>query len=51
MNDNPAVAAEQSQIDREYQVLKDQYDKLLADREQVRIQSSAQDETDSLKSA
>jgi polysaccharide chain length determinant protein (PEP-CTERM system associated) len=49
MNDNPAVAAEQSQIDREYQVLKDQYDKLLADREQVRIKSSVQTETDAMK--
>lgn len=49
MNDNPAVAAEQSQIDREYQVLKDQYSKLLADREQVRIKSSVQNETDAMK--
>ncbi|MBO9712513.1 XrtA system polysaccharide chain length determinant [Sphingomonas sp.] len=49
MNADPAQAAEQSQIDREYQVLKDQYDKLLADREQVRIQSSAQTQTDALK--
>lgn len=49
LNDNPAAAAEQSQIDRDYQVLKDQYDKLLADREQVRIQSSAQNQTDALK--
>jgi polysaccharide chain length determinant protein (PEP-CTERM system associated) len=49
MTDNPAAAAEQSQIDRDYQVLKDQYDKLLADREQVRIQSSVQTDTDSVK--
>ena len=32
---DPAVAAEQGQIDRDYQVLKDQYDKLLGDREQI----------------
>jgi len=49
MTDNPAAAAEQSAIDRDYQVLKDQYDKLLADREQVRIRSSVQTETDSVK--
>jgi polysaccharide chain length determinant protein (PEP-CTERM system associated) len=47
--DAPGVAAEQGQIDREYQVLKDQYDKLLSDREQVRINSQAQTETDSVK--
>ena len=49
MTDNPAAAAEQATIDRDYQVLKDQYDKLLADREQVRIRSSAQNETDAVK--
>lgn len=49
MTDNPAAAAEQSQIDRDYQVLKDQYDKLLGDREQVRIRSSVQTETDAVK--
>lgn len=45
----PGVAAEQGQIEREYSVLKDQYDKLLADREQVRINSQAQTETDAVK--
>ncbi|MCW3848394.1 chain-length determining protein [Sphingomonas sp. LB-2] len=49
LTDNPAAAAEQSAIDRDYQVLKDQYDKLLADREQVRIKSSVQTDTDSVK--
>lgn len=49
LTDNPAAAAEQATIDRDYQVLKDQYDKLLADREQVRIRSSAQTETDAVK--
>jgi polysaccharide chain length determinant protein (PEP-CTERM system associated) len=47
--EEPQVAAEQGQIDREYQVLKDQYDKLLADREQKRIQTQAQTETDAVK--
>jgi hypothetical protein len=49
MTDNPAAAAEQASIDRDYQVLKDQYDKLLADREQVRIRSSAQTQTEAAK--
>ncbi|MDV3457058.1 GNVR domain-containing protein [Sphingomonas sp. HF-S4] len=49
MAEAPGVAAEQGQIDREYQVLKDQYDKLLSDREQVRIRSQAQTETDAVK--
>src|SRR3989344_4064810 len=33
----PGVAAEQARIARDYEVLKAQYDKLLADREQVRL--------------
>jgi polysaccharide chain length determinant protein (PEP-CTERM system associated) len=47
--DAPDVAAEQGQIEREYQVLKDQYDQLLADREQVRIAAQAQTEADAAK--
>jgi uncharacterized protein involved in exopolysaccharide biosynthesis len=49
MTDNPAATAEQATIERNYQVLKDQYDKLNADREQVRIKSSVQNETDAVK--
>ncbi len=45
----PGVAAEQGQIDREYQVLKDQYDKLLSDREQLKVTSSAQTVSDTVK--
>lgn len=45
----PQEAAEQGQIDRDYQVLKDQYGKLLADREQLRISSQAQSQTDAVK--
>lgn len=45
----PQEAAEQGQIDRDYQVLKDQYGKLLADREQLRISSQAQRQTDAVK--
>ncbi|AJP72382.1 XrtA system polysaccharide chain length determinant [Sphingomonas hengshuiensis] len=47
--EEPGVAAEQGQIDREYQVLKDQYDKLLTDREQVKLQGQAQSATDAVK--
>ena len=45
----PGAAAEQSAIDRDYQVLKDQYDKLLADREQVKLQNQVQTQTDAVK--
>ncbi|MBX3565048.1 MAG: chain-length determining protein [Sphingomonas sp.] len=45
----PGVAAEQGQIDREYQVLKDQYDKLLSDREQLKVTSQAQTVSDTVK--
>lgn len=47
--ESPGAAAEQSAIDRDYQVLKDQYAKLLADREQVKLQSQVQTQTDSVK--
>lgn len=47
--DQPGVASEQSAADRDYQVLKDQYDKLLADREQVKLQSQVQTQTDAVK--
>lgn len=49
LTENPAAAAEQAAIDRDYQVLKDQYDKLLADREQVRLRSSVQTDTEAVK--
>ena len=40
---------EQSQIERDYQVLKDSYDKLLSDREGVRLRGQAQSQTDAIK--
>lgn len=40
---------EQSQIERDYQVLKDSYDKLLSDRESVRLRGQAQSQTDAIK--
>lgn len=49
MGAQPAVAAEQASIDRDYLVLKDQYDKLLASREQVRIRAQANNEADTVK--
>ncbi|MFA6122917.1 XrtA system polysaccharide chain length determinant [Sphingomonas sp.] len=46
---DPAVAAQQSQIDNDYQVLKDGYAKLLADREAIKLRGQAQSQTDSIK--
>jgi polysaccharide chain length determinant protein (PEP-CTERM system associated) len=46
---DPAVAAEQGEIDRNYNVLKGQYDQLLANREQVSLRSQAQSQTDAVK--
>jgi polysaccharide chain length determinant protein (PEP-CTERM system associated) len=42
----PGVAAEQQRLNRDYDVLKDQYDKLLADREEVRLRNSLQNDAD-----
>ena len=47
--DEPGVAAEQARLNRDYDVLKRQYDKLLEDREQVRLRSDVQSKTDSIK--
>lgn len=46
---NPDVAAEQTQLDRAYQVLKAQYDKLLSDREDVKLRGDVQSQTDPVK--
>jgi len=46
---DPQVAAEQGQIDRDYQVLKDQYDQLLAQRQQTALRGQAQTQTDDMK--
>ncbi len=45
----PGVAAEQQRINRDHEVLKEQYNKLLADREQVRLRGQVESETDSIK--
>jgi polysaccharide chain length determinant protein (PEP-CTERM system associated) len=46
---DPGVAAEQAQLSRNYDVLKVQYDKLLADREDIRLRGDAQTETNAIK--
>ncbi|SNS57161.1 XrtA system polysaccharide chain length determinant [Sphingopyxis indica] len=46
---NPGVAAEYDRINGEYTALKAQYDKLLAQREQVRLRGQVQTETDAIK--
>ncbi|HMO74992.1 MAG TPA: chain-length determining protein [Sphingopyxis sp.] len=46
---NPGVAAEYERINGEYGALKTQYDRLLAQREQVRLRGEVQTETDAIK--
>lgn len=46
---NPQMAAEQSRINRDYDVLKQQYDKLLADREELRLRGQVQTERSAIK--
>jgi protein tyrosine kinase modulator len=45
----PGVAAEQAKLNRDYDVLKRQYDKLLEDREQVRLRGDVQAKTNLIK--
>ena len=45
----PGVAAEMSRINRDYEVLKNQYDQLLADREQIKLRGQVESETDSVQ--
>ncbi len=44
----PGAAAEQARLNRDYEVLKRQYDKLLEDREQVRLRSDVRSKTDAV---
>jgi polysaccharide chain length determinant protein (PEP-CTERM system associated) len=46
---DPEAAAAQGAIDRDYQVLKDSYDQLLRQREQVALRGQAQNQTDSMR--
>ncbi len=45
----PAIAAEASRINRDYDVLKENYDKLLRDREQLRLRGQVESERDAVK--
>ncbi|HEX8309504.1 MAG TPA: XrtA system polysaccharide chain length determinant [Allosphingosinicella sp.] len=45
----PGVAAEQERLNRDYDVLKKQYDKLLEDRDQVRLRTDVRSQTDAVK--
>ena len=45
----PAVAAESARINRDYDVLKTQYDKLLQDREELRLRGQVESETNAVK--
>lgn len=49
LSSDPGAASEQAQLERDYQVLKDQYDKLLADREDIRLRGQVQSQTNSVK--
>ena len=46
---NPQTAAEQQRINRDYDVLKQQYDKLLLDREQLRLRGQVETERSAVK--
>ena len=45
----PAVAAEAARINRDYDVLKEQYDKLLRDREALRLRGQVESEHNAIK--
>ncbi|MGD9664211.1 MAG: XrtA system polysaccharide chain length determinant [Novosphingobium sp.] len=45
----PGVAAEAQRISRDYDVLRDQYDKLLKDREELRLRGQVENENSSIK--
>jgi polysaccharide biosynthesis transport protein len=47
--EQPGVAAEQQRLNRDYEVLKTQYDKLLGDREEIKLRGSLQSDTDAIK--
>ena len=46
---NPEVAAEAQRINRDYDVLKQQYDKLLQDREELRLRGQVETERNAVK--
>ena len=51
LNEQPDAAAEQGKIERDYQVLKDGYDKLLQDRQDIQLRGQVQTQTSSVRFA
>ncbi|MBH1999017.1 MAG: chain-length determining protein [Sphingomonadaceae bacterium] len=47
--EEPGLASEQEKLDRDYEVLKTQYDKLLSDREEIRLRGEVKTETGSVQ--
>lgn len=47
--EEPGIAAEQAKINRDYDVLKRQYDELLKSREEVRLRSDVENKTDQVQ--
>ncbi|MBB3980456.1 polysaccharide chain length determinant protein (PEP-CTERM system associated) [Sphingobium fontiphilum] len=47
--DEPGLASEQEKLDRDYEVLKTQYDKLLSDREEIRLRGDVKSETSAVQ--
>lgn len=47
--EEPRLASEQGQIEQDYEVAKEQYNKLLADREDVKLRGEVETETDAVK--
>jgi hypothetical protein len=47
--DNPEIAAEAQRINRDYDVLRRQYDELLKDREQLRLRGEVKTEREAVK--
>ena len=45
----PGVAADQARLNRDYEVLKQQYDQLLGQREQVRLRNDVQNKTNAVQ--
>lgn len=45
----PGVAAEMTRINRDYETLKSQYDKLVADRDNVRLRGQVETQTDAIQ--
>lgn len=46
--EEPGIAAEYERLNGDYRVLKDQYDRMLAQREQVRLRGQVETETDAI---